>query len=40
VLEAHAFFAEPYPVVRFLGSEVAGLGRPSLMGTLTVVGGL
>jgi len=39
-LEVHALFAEPYPVIRFAGADVARAGRPSGLATLTVVGGL
>jgi hypothetical protein len=34
---AHAQLAEPYPVVSFLGSDVASAGRPTLWFTLTLV---
>jgi hypothetical protein len=36
-VEAHAQLAEPYPVVRFLGANVASSGRPSLLFTLALV---
>jgi hypothetical protein len=39
-LEVHALLAEPYPTVRFDGSEIARAGRPSLMAGVTVLGGL
>jgi hypothetical protein len=38
--EVHAFVAEPYPVVTFLGTEVARGGQPSLLASVTVVGWL
>jgi hypothetical protein len=38
--ETHAFVATPYPVVVFLGSEVAHAGTPSLLASLSVVGWL
>lgn len=39
-LEAHAFVAVPYPVVDFLGTEVAHAGTPSVLASLTIVGWL
>ena len=36
-IEAHAQLAEPYPVVRFLGVDVASSGRPTLLLTLALV---
>jgi hypothetical protein len=39
-LEVHAVLAEPYPVIRFVGADVAHAGRPSGLASLTVVGGL
>jgi hypothetical protein len=39
-LEAHAFLTRPEQVTRFVGQEQAGVGEPSLLGTLTVVGWL
>ncbi len=38
--EGYALFARPYPVIQFLGTEVARAGEPSLFGTATVVGWL
>ncbi len=37
-LEAHALLAQPYPVVEFAGTDVAQSGRPSVVGSLSVVG--
>ena len=39
-LEVHALFAEPYPVVRFFDADVARAGRPTVLGSLTLLGGL
>jgi hypothetical protein len=39
-VELHALVAEPYPVVRFFDQEVARAGRPSLLGSVTLLGGL
>jgi hypothetical protein len=39
-VEIHALVAEPYPVVRFFDTEVARAGRPSLLGSVTLLGGL
>ena len=39
-VEAHVLFAEPYPTVVFLGNEVAQAGRPSLIGSVTLLGGI
>jgi hypothetical protein len=39
-VEAHVLFAQPYPTVQFLGNEVAQAGRPSLMGSVTLLGGI
>ena len=39
-IEAHALFAQPYPTVQFLGNEVARAGRPSLVGSVTLLGGI
>lgn len=36
-IEAHAQFAEPYPVVQFVGVDVASAGRPNLLFVLTLV---
>ena len=38
--EPHALIAEPYPVVRFSQSEVARAGRPSLLASVTLLGGI
>lgn len=39
-IEAHALFAQPYPTVQFLGNDVAQAGRPSLIGSVTLLGGI
>jgi hypothetical protein len=39
-VEVHALFAEPYPVVRFFDVDVARAGRPSILGSVTLLGGL
>jgi hypothetical protein len=39
-VEIHALLAQPYPSVRFFGSEVAQAGRPSLIGSVTLLGGI
>jgi hypothetical protein len=39
-IEAHALAAQPYPSVRFFGSEIAQAGRPSLIGSVTLLGGI
>jgi hypothetical protein len=39
-VEVHALVAEPYPVVRFFDTEVARAGRPSLLASLTLLGGI
>lgn len=39
-VEFHALVAEPYPVVRFFQSEIARAGRPSLLASVTLLGGL
>jgi hypothetical protein len=39
-VELHAFVAEPYPVVRFFETEVARAGRPSLLASVTLLGGI
>jgi len=36
-IEAHAQLAEPYPVVQFLGADVASSGHPSLVFTLSLL---
>lgn len=38
-LEGHVLMAAPRPVVRFLGSEVAHAGLPTLLAVLTLAGG-
>ena len=39
-VELHALVAEPYPVVRSSQSEVARAGRPSLLASITLLGGI
>jgi hypothetical protein len=39
-IEFHALVAEPYPVVRFMEREVARAGRPSLLASVTLLGGI
>jgi hypothetical protein len=39
-VEVHALLAEPYPVVRFFQMEVARAGRPSLLASVTLLGGI
>jgi hypothetical protein len=39
-IEAHALFAQPYPTVQFLGKELAHAGRPSIVGSVTLLGGI
>jgi hypothetical protein len=39
-VEIHALVAEPYPVVRFFQMEVARAGRPSLLASVTLLGGI
>jgi hypothetical protein len=39
-IEFHALLAEPYPVVRFFQTEVARAGRPSLLASVTLLGGI
>ena len=39
-IELHALVAEPYPVVRFSQSEVARAGRPSMLASITLLGGI
>lgn len=36
-VEAHAQFARPYPVIRYLTRDIAVEGRPTLTGSLTLV---
>ncbi|HZL21040.1 MAG TPA: hypothetical protein VFG23_25120, partial [Polyangia bacterium] len=39
-IEAHALLAQPYPTVRFFDTQVTQAGRPSLIGSLTLLGGI
>jgi hypothetical protein len=39
-LETHAFVGQPTPVVRFLDEQTTLVGRPGLLGSLTLVGWL
>ena len=39
-VEAHAILAQPYPVVRFFDTEIARAGRPSLLGSVSLLGGI
>lgn len=39
-IEAHALVAQPYPTVRFFDTEVTHAGRPSLIGSVTLLGGI
>jgi hypothetical protein len=39
-VEVHALGAQPYPTVRFFETEVSRAGRPTLLGTLTLLGGI
>ena len=39
-VEAHALFAQPYPSARFVDAEIARAGRPSLIGSVTLLGGI
>jgi hypothetical protein len=39
-LEGHALLAKPFPVVQFLGSDVARNGQPSVLGSASVGGWL
>jgi hypothetical protein len=39
-VEAHALVAQPYPTVRFFDTEVARAGRPSLLGSVSLLGGI
>jgi hypothetical protein len=39
-VEVHALAAQPYPTVRFFEADVAHAGRPTLLGTLTLLGGI
>jgi hypothetical protein len=38
--EAHAVFAQPFPTAQYFGHEVARVGRPTLLATMTLLGGL
>jgi hypothetical protein len=37
--EVHALLAQPYPTVQYFGQEIASVGRPTLLATLTLLGG-
>jgi hypothetical protein len=39
-VEFHALLAEPYPTVRFFQTDVARAGRPSLLASVTLLGGI
>jgi hypothetical protein len=39
-VEVHALVAQPYPTVDFFATEVAHAGRPSLIGSVTLLGGI
>jgi hypothetical protein len=39
-IEGHAMVATPYPVIRFLGRDIANTGRPSIFAVVTLVGWL
>jgi hypothetical protein len=39
-LEAHALWAQPYPRVQYFGQEIALVGRPTVLVTLTLLGGV
>ena len=39
-IEGHVILATPYPVIRFLGNDIAHTGRPSVFGAVTLVGWL
>ncbi|HXJ23595.1 MAG TPA: hypothetical protein VMT03_25490 [Polyangia bacterium] len=39
-LEAHALFAQPYPKLLFFGQEIGLVGRPTVLVTLTLLGGV
>ena len=39
-VEFHALLAQPYPVVQFFQTEVARAGRPSLLASVTLLGGI
>jgi hypothetical protein len=39
-LEAHALLAQPYPTVTYMGEQFALVGRPTVLVTLTLLGGV
>ena len=39
-VEAHALFAQPYPAVTYMGQQFALVGRPTVLVTLTLLGGV
>jgi len=39
-VEFHALLAQPYPVVRFFDTEIARAGRPTLLASVTLLGGI
>jgi hypothetical protein len=39
-LEAHALLAQPYPTVVYMGQELGRVGRPTVLVTLTLLGGV
>jgi hypothetical protein len=39
-IEVHAVVAQPYPVIRFFADDLASAGRPSLLASVTVLGGI
>ena len=38
--EVHALFAQPFPTAVYFGQEIARVGRPTLLASLTLLGGL
>ncbi len=38
--EVHALLAQPYPTAQYFGQEIARAGRPTLLATLTLLGGI
>lgn len=38
--ELHALMAQPYPTVQYFGQEIARVGRPTLLATVTLLGGI
>ncbi|HVY37207.1 MAG TPA: hypothetical protein VHM31_04710 [Polyangia bacterium] len=38
--EAHAVLAQPFPTAQYFGHEIARVGRPTLLATMTLLGGL